>query len=139
LSNRRFTLSLFALLMSFYIVFNSAAANAEPLDSTELQLQDIVFLLLGEPIATAVDDFYSAAYNIHPVVYPYEIELEQLRRPNGNRSYPFLITIVTTPVIGAHNSAGKDRITFAISPGPIIKLVNFEHIESYPLPPHLIH
>ncbi|WP_061860381.1 DUF3888 domain-containing protein [Priestia megaterium] len=64
-----------------------------------------------------------------------------VKRVNGFRGFVFLITIETEPSIGAHNSVGKDRFTFQISPlvpnMKGIKLMKFKHIKTYSIPPHL--
>ncbi|MEH7332305.1 DUF3888 domain-containing protein [Neobacillus drentensis] len=114
--------------------------NTEPpKDSKEWLINDILMVLLGSEIEKAVNNYYSAYLTHSPTVYPYEVEIVNIERIGGFRRFHFFITIETTPVVGAHNPVGKDRLTFEIAP-PIpdqIKLKRFEHIESYELPPHL--
>nr|WP_223555466.1 MULTISPECIES: DUF3888 domain-containing protein [Lysinibacillus] len=51
-------------------------------------------------------------------------------------SFMFLVTLEVTPVLGAHNSVGRDQLTFSINPNEI-KLKDFKHMENFGLPPHL--
>jgi hypothetical protein len=110
-----------------------------PQDTKEMMVNDILMLLLGPEIDKAVSDYYSKYFTETPMVYPYEVEIVKVERIGGFRTFHFLITLETTPVFGAHNPVGKDRLTFDIAPTVPgqIKLKNFQHLESYELPPHL--
>ena len=87
-----------------------------PKDSNELQINDILMVLLNPEIQKAVNNYYSAYLSEPPTVYPYQIEIINVVRIGVFRSFHFLITLETTPVVGAHNQVGKDRITFEIAP-----------------------
>ncbi|WHY77244.1 DUF3888 domain-containing protein [Neobacillus sp. WH10] len=110
-----------------------------PKDSKELLINDILMILLGPEIEKAVNNYYYAYLTHSPSVYPYQVEIVNVERIGGFRRFHFLITLETTPVVGAHNPVGKDRLTFEIAPTipGQVKLKNFEHLESYELPPHL--
>jgi Protein of unknown function (DUF3888) len=110
-----------------------------PEDTKELMVNDILMLLLGPEIDKAVSDYYSIYLNESPSVYPYQVEIVNLERVGGFRTFHFLITLEATPVVGPHISVGKDRLTFEISPTITpgqIKLKKFEHLETHELPPH---
>ncbi|SMQ81550.1 Protein of unknown function [Bacillus sp. OV166] len=114
-------------------------STAPPQDTKEMMVNDILMLLLGPEIDKAVSNYYSKYFTETSMVYPYEVEIEKVERIGGFRTFHFLITLEVTPVFGAHNPIGKDRLTFEIAPTIIpsqIKLKNFEHLESYELPPH---
>lgn len=59
-----------------------------------------------------------------------------LKTERVNESFQFTITVEVTPVLGAHNPVGKDHLTFSITPSDI-KLLQFQHVETYELPEHL--
>ncbi|MDP4086475.1 MAG: DUF3888 domain-containing protein [Bacillota bacterium] len=110
-----------------------------PQDTKEMMVNDILMLLLGPEIDKAVSNYYSKYFTETTMVYPYEVEIVKVERIGGFRTFHFLITLEITPVFGAHNPVGKDRLTFEIAPTipGQVKLKNFGHLESYDLPPHL--
>jgi hypothetical protein len=110
-----------------------------PQDSKEMMVHDILMLFLGPEIEKAVDEYYSKTLTYSPSVYPYQIDIKNVERIGGFRTFHFLITLEITPVVGPHISVGKDRLTFEIAPTIIpgqIKLKKFEHLETHELPPH---
>lgn len=114
-------------------------STAPPQDTKEMMINDILMLLLGPEIDKAVSNYYSEYLTYSPLVYPYQVEIVNLERIGGFRTFHFLITLETTPVVGPHISVGKDRLTFEIAPTIIpdqIKLKKFEHLETHELPPH---
>ncbi|WP_042225224.1 DUF3888 domain-containing protein [Oceanobacillus manasiensis] len=133
------------LLIVFTVVFSynspvSAQPNHldPPKDSKELKIQDILILLLGEEIEKAVNNYYSNYLIELPSVYPYQVDIVNVERVEGFRSFHFLLTLELTPVVGPHIAVGKDRLTFEIAPivPDDVKLIKFEHLETYELPPH---
>ncbi|MED1909056.1 DUF3888 domain-containing protein [Cytobacillus firmus] len=114
-------------------------STTPPQDTKEMMVNDILMLLLGPEIDKAVSDYYSEYLTETPLVYPYQVEIVNVERVGGFRTFHFIITLETTPVVGPHISVGKDRLTFeiapTISPGQI-KLKKFEHLETHELPPH---
>jgi hypothetical protein len=110
-----------------------------PQDTKEMMVNDILMLLLRPEIDKAVNNYYSKYFTYPPTVYPYQIEIVNVQRIGGFRTFHFLITLETTPVVGAHNPVGKERLTFEIAPTipGQIKLKKFDHLESYEIPPHL--
>ncbi|BCG60004.1 DUF3888 domain-containing protein [Paenibacillus sp. URB8-2] len=105
-------------------------------DSTELQLQDMLMLLLSPAIQDAVNKYYLKYLKEPPLVYPYQIDVIQIERKNGFRGFSFLLTVEVMPVVGPHISVGMDRITFEISAGPTVKLIKYNHIKDFELPPN---
>ncbi|MFK9094288.1 DUF3888 domain-containing protein [Bacillus salipaludis] len=113
-----------------------------PQDTKEMMVHDILMLFLGPEIDKAVSKYYSKYLTYSPSVYPYQVEIVNLKRIGGFRTFHFLITLEITPVVGPHISVGKDRLTFEIAPTIIpgqIKLKKFEHLETHELPPHWQH
>jgi hypothetical protein len=98
-----------------------------------------MLMLLGPEIDKAVSIYYSEYLTETSLVYPYQVEIVNVDRIGGFRTFQFLITLETTPVVGPHFPVGKDRLTFEISPTIIpgqIKLKKFEHLETHELPPN---
>ncbi|SDN70403.1 DUF3888 domain-containing protein [Bacillus sp. OK048] len=113
-----------------------------PQDTKEMMVHDILMLFLGPEIDKAVSNYYSEYLTYSPLVYPYQIEIVNVERIGGFRTFDFSITLEITPVVGPHISVGKDRLTFEIAPTIIpgqIKLKKFEHLETHELPPHWQH
>ncbi len=113
-----------------------------PQDTKEMMVHDILMLFLGPEIDKAVSKYYSKYLTYSPLVYPYQVEIVNLERIGGFRTFHFSITLEITPVVGPHISVGKDRLTFEIAPTIIpgqIKLKKFEHLETHELPPHWQH
>lgn len=105
-------------------------------DSTALQIQDMLMLLLTPAIQDAVNNYYLKYLKEPPLVYPYQIDVVQIERINGFRGFMFLLTVEVMPVVGPHISVGMDRITFEISAGPTVKLKKYNHIKDFELPPN---
>ncbi|MNT47357.1 hypothetical protein D3C72_1840650 [compost metagenome] len=87
-------------------------------------------------INDAVWDYYQRYLLEPPIIYPYFVDVVDSKRINGFRGFILSITLDVTPVVGPHISVGEDRLTFEISAGPEVKLVNYAHLKSYELPPN---
>ncbi|AJS61369.1 hypothetical protein UB51_02895 [Paenibacillus sp. IHBB 10380] len=105
-------------------------------DSEELRLQDMLMNFLNPYMNDAVRDYYQRLLLEPPLVYPYFVDVVDSKRINGFRGFILSITLDVTPVVGSHISVGEDRLTFEISAGPEVKLVNYTHLKTYELPPH---
>ncbi|QQZ58641.1 DUF3888 domain-containing protein [Paenibacillus sonchi] len=125
------TLSLSSPLQS-----NAEASYRVQEDSEELRLQDMLLNFLTPYINDAVRDYYRRLLVEPPLVYPYFVNVVDSMSINGFRGFNLSITLDVTPVVGPHISVGEDRLTFQISVGPEVKLVNYTHLKSYGLPPH---
>ncbi|MFD2629550.1 DUF3888 domain-containing protein [Oceanobacillus kapialis] len=142
---KKHVISLLIVTAVFFYYDTSTFAMLKPSDPTEdsyeLKIQDILMLLLGEDIERAVNHYYEEYLTESPSVYPYQVDIAEVERVEGFRSFHFRLTLELTPVVGPHIPVGKDRLTFEISPiiPDDVKLTNFEHIETYELPPHWQH
>lgn len=134
-------LIIFSFLFSWQIASYAQTNTAPEKDSKELMIQDTLLLLLHEEIDSAVTDFYSDSLSESPTVYPYQIEIVEVKRVGGFRGFHFLITLEATPVVGPHISVGKDRMTLEVDPtiDGNVRLKKFEHLETHDLPPHWQH
>ncbi|WP_310833164.1 DUF3888 domain-containing protein [Paenibacillus pedocola] len=129
------TLSLSSLMQS-----NTEASYRIPqADSKELKLQDMLMNFLTPYINDAIWGYYQSLLLEPPLVYPYFVEVVDSKRMNGFRGFMLSITLDVTPVVGPHISVGEDRLTFEISAGPEVKLINYVHLKSYKLPPNWQH
>ena len=64
-----------------------------------------------------------------------DIEVIETRRGNGFRGFILEITFEFEPTDGGHSiRVGKDRMTFEISFGPKVKLINHTHLKTYEYP-----
>ena len=92
--------------------------------------------LLLPYINEAVKNYYESRTGVVPGVDPWEPKVLMIERPNVFRTFLFKIKLEISPYLGAHNSIGVDHITLLVSAGEV-KVINFEHIRDYPIPPWL--
>jgi len=102
-----------------------------PEGSVEELYKDIIVTLLEPYITSEVEKNYGQLlqYDL------FNIEFLKIERPSY-RSFSFLIKMQIMPFVGAHNTIGIDNITIRVSPIET-KVEKFEHIKSFPIPPHL--
>jgi len=67
-------------------------------------------------------------------VTPWKIEVIKTRRVNDFRGFILQITFEIEPTGIQYNSIGKDRMTYEISYGPEVKLINHTHLKTYKYP-----
>lgn len=114
------------------------SSNERTQDSEELKLQDMLMLMLTPYIENDLTDYYYPEFSkdFSPHVTPWKIELIETKRVNDFRGFQLQITFEIEPTDGGHwIPIGKDRLTYEISPGPEIKLINHTHVKTYPYPP----
>lgn len=137
----------FGLLLFFisFFTLGSFEVHAQPkkypvfseqVDSPRLRIQDILMNFLNPHIDDAVCNYYKQILTECPGVYPYFADVIKSQRMNGFRGFILQITLDVTPTIGPHISVGKDRITFEVSAGPTVKMINYKHLETHELPEH---
>ena len=109
-------------------------------DSEELRLQDMLMNMLVPYIQEDLRNYYypNVVKDFSPIVAPWLIEVIDTKRVNGFRGFQLQITFEIEPTDGGHwIPIGKDRMTYEISPGPSVKLINHTHLETYEYPPEL--
>jgi hypothetical protein len=70
---------------------------------------------------------------------PYQLEdvkVIDAKMIYSTNNVDFIFKTQVQPFVGAHNPVGTDEFTFRISDS-VIKLLKYEHIESFSIPPHL--
>jgi hypothetical protein len=101
-------------------------------DSEELRLQDMLMNLLTPNINEVLEKYYGANA---PSVTPWKIKIIETTRVQHFRGFILDITFDIEPTTGHHVSVGKDRMTFRISNGPSVELIEYKHLATYDLPP----
>ncbi|WP_105617420.1 DUF3888 domain-containing protein [Vallitalea okinawensis] len=96
-----------------------------PERSNEELYKDIFITLLLPYIDDEIENYYGKSYSVDP----WTVNIIDITRLNGYRTFLFLITLEVSPYTGPHNTVGIDNITFKVSSGDIT-VENFEHIET---------
>ena len=107
-------------------------------DSEELRLQDMLMLMLTPYIQKDLISYYRPKIlkDFAPQVTPWMIEVIETRRVNGFRGFLLEITFEIEPTDGGHHiPVGRDRMTYQISVGPEVKLINHTHLKTYEYSP----
>ncbi|BCJ95699.1 hypothetical protein acsn021_32680 [Anaerocolumna cellulosilytica] len=112
---------------------NTTAKQIEE-ESQDILYQDVIITALAPTIDKAIDEYYKNVLTYLPGYDSSFIKILNIDRPNGNRTWHFIIDIEVEPFIGPHIAVGKDRISLDLSYPGIPKILKFEHIEDYPLP-----
>lgn len=94
---------------------------------------DTLVRLFSDAIQEKSDLFYEPYYTAHPNVGYYSTTVKRIEK-KGSQIY---VTFYTLPYIGAHNTIGKDEMTFSINNLGETEVVVFSHLENHSLPPHL--
>ncbi|MDW0109711.1 DUF3888 domain-containing protein [Sporosarcina aquimarina] len=70
-----------------------------------------------------------------PHVAPWDIEVIKTKRVNSFRGFQLQITFEIETTDGGHwIPIGKDRMTYEISAGHTVKLINHKHMKTYEYP-----
>lgn len=130
----------FILFLTLITFFQSATASSDKLtqDSEELRLQDMLMNMLTPYIENDLRNYYypKIVKDFPPIVVPWKIEVLETRRVNGFRGLILQITFEIESTDGGQwISIGKDRMTYEISSGPEVKLINYTHLKTYKYPP----
>lgn len=86
-------------------------------------------------IKSASDEFYNDYYTKLPSVMYYTVNVKEILSERSNS----IITFMSFPYLGPHDTIGIDKIIFEADYMGNIKLKEFNHIKSYYLPDNLKH
>lgn len=86
-------------------------------------------------IKSASDEFYNDYYIKLPSVMYYTVNVKKIESERSNS----IITFMSFPYLGPHDTIGIDEITFEADYMGNIELKEFSHIKSYYLPDNLKH
>lgn len=137
--NRLLVVIIFILILVFMSLKNSYInTTAKPTEETSLNIlhQDVIITALSPTINTAIEDYYKTYLNYTPLYDSTSIEIIDIERPNGNRTWHFIINLEVRPFVGPHITVGKDRLSIDLSYPGTQDILKFEHIEDHPLPDH---
>lgn len=112
---------------------NTTAKQIED-KSQDILYQDVIFTALAPVMNQAVIDYYKNIFKESPLYDQTSIKILNIERPNGYRTWHFIINIEVKPFFGPHITVGKDRILIDLTYPDYPKVLNIEHIEDYPLP-----
>lgn len=98
-------------------------------DSRKLMFQDMLMLFLLPHMEKKIAEIYDPFLKEAPTIYPYFVNVTDVKRVNGFRGFDFLVTLDVVPTVGPHISVGEDELTFRITPGPTVKLESFKHLK----------
>lgn len=130
--------SIFIILIIFNIPFETTASVIKTIkdpteDSDQLKLQDMLMNMLDPYILKDLHDYYYPNISKYIAIAPWKIEVIETKRMNHFRGFILQITFDIEPTNGGHwISIGKDRMTYEISVGPRVKLINHTHLATYP-------
>jgi hypothetical protein len=115
-----------------------AITNKSLQHSKEELYQDIFCSLLMPCIQKSVHDYYTKFLTDIPGVDPWNIDILSVERPNGYRTFVFVIKMEVIPYVGSHLGVGVDRIAITLDGNGEVRVTKFEHIKSYylDLPPN---
>ncbi|ETT34190.1 hypothetical protein C162_29895 [Paenibacillus sp. FSL R7-269] len=102
----------------------------------KIELYEKLLPYMNEQLRTA----YFSLLTTTPQLYPYLVQVEQVERLNGFRSFDFQITLRAFPTVGSHISVGEDLFTYRISSSQV-KLVEYKHLkgpERHHFPPNYL-
>lgn len=114
-------------------IVNTTAKQTEE-ESQDILYQDVILTALSTTINTAIEDYYKNILTVSPLYDSSFIKILNIERPNGDRTWYFIINIEVKPFIGPHIPVGKDRISIELSYPGLQEILSFEHVEDYPLP-----
>jgi len=117
---------------------NTTATQREE-EAQDILYEDVIITALVPTINAAIDDYYKTFLTESPLYDSTSINILDIERPNGYRTWHFIINIEVSPFIGPHITVGKDKISIDLSYPGIPEILKFEHIEDYPLPERYKH
>lgn len=131
------------ILLSFLCPLKSMAFDNTK--QNEKQIPESIAPLSKERVLQAYIGVITSGYIEKPLLEHYgmklpyqleDVEVIDAKMIYGTNNVDFIFKTQVQPFVGAHNPVGTDEFTFIIHDSDI-KLVKYEHIESFPIPPHV--
>ncbi|OEC02163.1 ATPase [Lysinibacillus sphaericus] len=131
-----FTLVISITFILFSLPKTGFGINEPSQDSNELRMQDMLMIMLTPYIEKDLTSYYYPEIfkDVTPHVTPWKIEVIETKRVNGFRGFIVQITFEIEPTVDQYIPLGKDRMTYEISFGPEIKLIDHTHLKTYKYP-----
>jgi len=106
--------------------------NQKTPSTSELKDELLITLFMNH-IESDSSTFYNNYFNTTLEYYDYETKILDIKNGNiPNRTK--LITFGSTPMIGAHNPVGYDKITYSVDVLGNVTLDKFSHLKSFDVP-----
>ncbi|WP_099469990.1 DUF3888 domain-containing protein [Konateibacter massiliensis] len=139
-----FLLCLAILSLTYYLFIKDNSIKAQMTTTmhsyeTESEYDKLLINTYLNAIQQATNVFYSQYYTINPTVAYYVVTVKEIKSESkpGTENTISMITFVSEPYIGPHDTIGRDEITFSASYTGDVEIEKFEHILSYHLPENL--
>ncbi|MGL4571383.1 MAG: DUF3888 domain-containing protein [Clostridium sp.] len=100
-------------------------------NSKESMYEDVIISLLIPYIQKEINNFYKDYLRELPIVFPYSIDISNIKRESG---YALQLELIVHPFVGPINTVGDYLITLETDAFGTVKILKFEHIKSYELP-----
>lgn len=123
---------LLAYAVCLLCVYTTLRTNAFA-SFNENDYKNAIVLTYLKNIRSISDNYYNSYYTVAPQIEYFSTDIQQITK-SGPRVF---ISFITLPFLGAHNTVGKDRITFVVDASGNVELYTFEHLCSYDLPDYL--
>lgn len=94
--------------------------------------QDVLLTALDDVILKALREYYGrpVSYELH------EARFLDALRPNGYRTFDFLVKVEVKPFVRPHTPIGVDVVTIKVTSGKA-GLYKLKHLKTFELPPQL--
>jgi len=83
-----------------------------------------------------VNNYYKEYLKESPMIFAYSVDIISAKR-QYETGYLIELEVIAHPYVGAHNTVGDERLIIETGGLGSVEVKKFEHIKSYPLPPHL--
>lgn len=88
---------------------------------------ELITALFIDDIRSVSDNFYKDYFTDLPVIYNYEVNIQNVAKDAGT----IQITFGITPMVGAHNPVGYDEATYQIDSSGKKTFIHFQHLKTY--------
>lgn len=105
-------------------------------NSKEIIYRDVITSLLVPYIQKEVNNYYKEYLTESPMIFAYSVDIISAKR-KYETGYLIELEVIAHPYVGAHNTVGDERLIIETGGLGSVEVKKFEHIKSYPLPPHL--
>ena len=105
-------------------------------NSKEIIYRDVITSLLVPYIQKEVNNYYKEYLTEAPMIFAYSVDIISAKR-QYETGYLIELEVIAHPYVGAHNTVGDERLIIETGGLGSVEVKKFEHIKSYPLPPHL--
>jgi hypothetical protein len=118
---------------------NNQSGKPIPESIAPLSKERVLQVYIGDITSKYTTEIITEHYGMN---IPYQLEdakVVDAKLIYGTNKVDYIFKVQVQPFLGAHDHVGTDEFTYRISGSeiPQIKLLKYEHIESFLLPPHV--